>query len=230
MRGDLTCFHEPFGEPWYQGDEARAPRPAPQDKRKPGLTFASVWQGMLDAAREQAVFSKDMPHHTDHIWDDAFLGRISHSFLIRDPAKVLASLQRSYAKAGMEKGFEPHEISFEAQHQLFDLLSARDGKPPLVIDSDDLLADPPAMVRAYCEGINIPYIESALNWEPGGRDEVLWYDGDDNVWHAALRDSDGLKAQPRKTVDVSELPDEMRTLYHDFIPHYQALHAHRLIP
>lgn len=230
MRGDLTCFHEPFGEPWYQGDEARAPRPAPPDKRKPGLTFATVWQKMLDAAEQQPVFSKDMPHHTDHMWDAAFLGRISHAFLIRDPAKVLASLQRSYAKAGMEEGFEPHEISFEAQHRLFDLLSERDGKPPLVIDSDDLLSDPPTMVRAYCEGIGIPYIESALSWEPGSRSEVLWYDGDDNVWHAALRDSDGLKAQPRKTVDVSELPDAMQALYDEFMPHYRALHANRLVP
>ncbi|MCP4301768.1 MAG: sulfotransferase family protein, partial [Gammaproteobacteria bacterium] len=25
MRGDMTCFHEPFGEAWYQGEDARWP-------------------------------------------------------------------------------------------------------------------------------------------------------------------------------------------------------------
>ena len=26
MRGDLACFHEPFGEAWYQGDDSCAPQ------------------------------------------------------------------------------------------------------------------------------------------------------------------------------------------------------------
>ena len=28
-RGDMTCFHEPFGEAWYQGEEALWPRLKP---------------------------------------------------------------------------------------------------------------------------------------------------------------------------------------------------------
>lgn len=228
MRGDMACFHEPFGEPWYQGDDARAPRPAPEDKRKPGLTFATVWERMQAAAAQKPVFSKDMPHHTDHMWDDGFLGAINHSFLIRDPAKVLASLQRSYEKAGMAEGFEPHEISFEAQHRLFDILTERNGKPPVVIDSDDLLADPPRMVAAYCDAIGVPFIAEALSWEPGARTEVLWYDSDDSTWHSSLRDSDGLKAQNRKAVDLSTLPDGTKELYDMFLPHYEHLHRHRI--
>jgi adenylylsulfate kinase len=26
MRGDMACFHEPFGLAWYQGSDARARR------------------------------------------------------------------------------------------------------------------------------------------------------------------------------------------------------------
>ena len=228
MRGDLACFHEPFGEAWYQGPEARAPRSAPLDRQKPDVTFASVWQRMLDAADQRPVFSKDMPHHADHLWDDAFLDRVSHSFLIRHPAKVLASLHRSYQKSGFEAGFEPHEISFEAQHRLFHLLADRTGIAPVVIDSDDLLADPPTMVRAFCEAIGIPLIADALTWEPGARDEVLWYDGNDDIWHATLRDSDGLKAQPPKSADPDQLPDNLRRHYDGFMELYSALHTHRL--
>ena len=36
MRGDMTCFHEPFGEPWYQGEEPLWPRLKPDSPRTPG--------------------------------------------------------------------------------------------------------------------------------------------------------------------------------------------------
>jgi len=228
MRGDLICFHEPFGEAWYQGPEARAPRRVPADRYKPDVTFASVWQRMQLAAERQPVFSKDMPHHADHLWTDTFLDRISHSFLIRHPAKVLASLSRSYEKAGMKDGFVPHEISFVAQYRLFHLLADRTGTPPVVIDSDDLLTNPPAMVKAYCEAIGIPYMAEALNWEPGARDEVLWYDGNDDIWHASLRDSDGLKPQPLQPVDAGKLPGNLRGHYDSFMRCYESLREHRL--
>ena len=229
QRGDLACFHEPFGMAWYQGPEARAPRPAPADRRRPEATFHKVWADILEAAERRPVFVKDMPHHTDHLWTDAFLDRITHSFLIRDPAKVLASLHRSYQKAGMADGFEAHEISFGPQRALFDLLCSRGLAPP-VLDSDDLLEDPQTMVRTYCEAIGVPFIADALSWEPGARDEVLWYDGNDDIWHASLRDSDGLKPTPRKAVDPANLPPYLARHYDAFLSHYSALHPHRLRP
>ena len=43
QRGDLTCFHEPFGMAWHQGPEARAPRPASADRQRPEATFKNIW-------------------------------------------------------------------------------------------------------------------------------------------------------------------------------------------
>ncbi len=230
MRGDMACFHEPFGEAWYQGDDARAPRLTSASSRKPGLNFDTVLQKMQAAALKRPVFSKDMPQFTDHLWNDDFLSRFEHSFLIRNPAKVLASLHRSWVKSGNDEGFSRNEIGFDEQRRLFDLLCTQFGKTPVVIDSDDLLENPPAMVEKYCNAIGIPFIAKALSWEPGSRSEVLWYDGDDSIWHETLRNSDGLKAQPRKSVEVNELPENLQVLYRDFLPHYQHLHSHRLRP
>jgi len=70
----------------------------------------------------------------------------------------------------------------------------------------------------------------ALSWEPGSRNEVLWYDGDDSIWHETLKNSDGLKAQPRNTIKIDELPQRLQALYRDSLPHYQHLHRHRLRP
>ena len=229
QRGDLACFHEPFGMAWYQGPEARAPRRAPEERRRPQATFDQIWRDILTAAETRPVFVKDMPHHTDHLWDDAFLARITHSFLIRQPAKVLASLHRSYEKAGFTDGFEDHEISFGPQQKLFDLLRAK-GQTPPVLDSDDLLEDPETMVRVYCEALGIPFVPEALSWEPGARDDVLWYDGNDEIWHSSLRDSDGLKPIARKHVDPASLPANLAGHHASFLKNYNALHAHRLRP
>ena len=228
MRGDLACFHEPFGEAWYQGEDARAPRLDASSPRKPGLSFASVQEKLLQAAHKRPVFIKDMPQFTDHLWDSAFLGRFRHSFLIRDPAKVLASLQRSWDKKGDTVGFTRNEIGFDEQRHLFDTLFVQFDKTPVVIDSDDLLEDPHGMVAAYCEAMGIPFIAEALSWEPGSRSEVLWYDGDDSIWHETLKNSDGLKPQPRQSADVNELPSRLQDLYHEFLPHYQHMYACRL--
>jgi hypothetical protein len=43
-----------------------------------------------------------------------------------------------------------------------------------------------------------------------------------------LRDSDGLKAQPRRYIDISEAPDRVKEIYDIVLPHYQHLYAHRL--
>jgi len=196
MRGDMACFHEPFGLAWYQGSDARAPRLTPDSPRKMDVSFDTVLADIETAAANRPVFVKDMPHFTCHLWTDEFLDRIQHSFLIRNPAKVMTSLQRSYEKNGDTEGFTDLELGFEEQRQLFDRLFDRDGVAPTVIDSDDLLADPPAMVRRYCDALGIPFIADALSWEPGDRSEVLWYDANDSVWHESLKNSDGLRAQP----------------------------------
>ena len=228
MRGDMACFHEPFGEAWYQGEDARAPRLTADSPRKPGLDFASVQRKLRTASERQPVFAKDMPQFTDHLWSGDFLDQYRHSFLIRDPAKVLSSLQRSWDRKGDTQGFSRNEIGFDEQRKLFDILCDRLGSPPVVIDSDDLLADPPTMVAAWCDALGIPFIEAALSWEPGSRSEVLWYDGDDSIWHESLKNSDGLKPQPGRPANPDALPSRLRRLYEDFLLHYRHLHGFRL--
>ncbi len=221
MRGDMACFHEPFGEAWYQGDDALWPRLTPDSPRQPGLTYGSVLATLQGAAEKRPVFSKDMPQFTEHLWSDGFLKHFRHSFLIRDPAKVLTSCHRNWPH------FLAKEIGFHDQRRLFDLLCERDGEPPPVIDSDDLLEDPHGIVDAWCGAVGIPFISEALSWEPGERSEVLWYDKD-GVWHQALKNSDGLKPQPRKPADIAKTPDWVQQMYEDFLPHYRHLYAQRL--
>ena len=96
-----------------------------------------------------------------------------------------------------------------------------------MIDSDDVLANPFGVVQAWCEAVGIPFIERALSWEPGPRDEVSWWDG--GSFHELLRNSDGLKPQPRRDAKpVSEMPQRVQDVYAKVWPHYQHLYAHRI--
>ena len=222
MRGDMTCFHEPFGEAWYQGEEPRWPRARADSVRTPGLTLDGVWAKQREAVGHGPVFSKDFPHYVAHMWTEERLDLFRHTFLIRDPAKTLASLYRHWPD------FHPGEVGAVEQRELFDRIADRDGAAPPVLDSDDLLADPASMVMAYCDAAGIRFMPEALRWEPGARDEVSWWDG--GSFHENLRNSDGLKPQPARSVDIGRAPARVRTAYDAVIEHYEHMRRYRLRP
>jgi len=220
QRGDMECFHEPFGEAWYQGENPLWPRATAESKRTPGLTLDSVLETLKAAACRGPVFSKDFPHYIDHIWDEELLALFNHSFLIRDPAKTITSMFDKWPE------FHEKEVGFAEQRALFDRLWDRDGEPPPVLDSDDLMENPYKMVKAWCQAVGIRFIPEALSWQPGARDEVSWWDG--GSFHANLRNSDGLRPQKRKYIDISQAPHRVKRVYEQVLPHYEHMLPHRL--
>lgn len=220
MRGDFVCLHEPFGVAYYRGVDRRTTRPD-ENELDPTRSYASTWQEILDARRHGRVFSKDFPSYVMHLVGDDLLDHFQHTFLIRDPAKVLVSMYAQWREFTME------EASFEYLQRMFDLVVERYGTIPPVIDSDDLLDDPHGTVRAYCEAVGIEFVPQALEWEQGDRTEVRWYGG---RWHDALSASTGLRRQP--TNHDADLDDVafLRDMYERCRPHYDALAAHTLTP
>lgn len=222
MRGDFTCFHEPFGEVWYQGDAPDWPRYRPGESvRTPGLTYETRWRELRRAARRGPVFVKEFPMYLERLWSDAFFDRFAHSFLIRHPLKTLSSMHKHWPD------FDIVETGFAQQRRLFDELRDRGGgQAPPVIDSDDLLADPRGVVEAWCTAMGCEFIPSALSWAPGERAEVSWWDG--GSFHQNLRDSDGLKPQPTAPVVLDEAPERVRDALPELLPHYEHLRRFRI--
>ena len=221
QRGDIKCYHEPYGEAWYQGEQPLWPRLTEDSVRTPGLTLDSVHQSLLQAAGREQVFIKDFPHYIDHMWDEMFLSNFTHSFLIRDPAKTITSMHAKWPD------FHEKEVGFAEQRQLFDIISRINGTPPPVIDSDDLLEDPARLIEMWCDAVGLPFVAEALSWSPGARDEVSWWDG--GSFHANLRNSYGLKPQPRtRYIKIDEAPGRVREVHERVLPHYQHLYSYRL--
>ena len=221
QRGDLDCLHEPFGEAWYQGEDPFWPRFREGDKTTPGLTLESVWEDIQTRAQSGPVFLKDFPHYINHMWTPEFLAQFTHAFLIRDPAKTITSIHAKWPD------YDETELGFPEQRALFDLLTALHGTPPPVIDSDDLLENPHAKVERFCAAVDIPFLEHALSWEPGGDpSEHSWWDG--GSFHHNLAKSTGLTPQPRRYVDLADAPARVKMSHKRMKPHYDHLYQHRI--
>ncbi len=123
-----------------------------------------------------AVFyQKHMTHHLlPHMAMD-WLDGLMNAFLIRDPARVLASYIEKRAQVTLE------DLGLPQQQRLFEWTHERTGKVPLVLESDDVLANPEGMLRALCRRTGIAFDSAMLSW-PVGRRGQRWSVGGTLVW------------------------------------------------
>ena len=109
-RGDMRCFHEPYNEAYYYGADRRNNRyynDNPDLAVNEDLTIHSVHRDLTALIENEAVFIKDFAYSVAHMADEAFLDCFTHTFLIRDPEKVITSLHARFADIILP------EISFE---------------------------------------------------------------------------------------------------------------------
>ena len=159
-RGDMTVLHEPFGNLKNYGETDAEGRMF----RSP----VSLLTWLRDESRGRGVFFKDtMDHQYDEVLADRhFLAKARHSFLIRRPEEIAASY---YAL------FPPMTINAIGMERLCEMqaaISGAGGKPPIVIDSDDLVARPAATMAAYCAAMGLPFNPRALTWQRGEQAQV----------------------------------------------------------
>ncbi len=220
QRGDFRCFHEPFNELYYYGEDRRSERDSGVGA-KPGHTYAAVWQDLASQAEEANLFLKDFAYSVEHFVDEPMLETMTHSFLIRDPYKVVQGLANHWPDCSFD------EVGLASLARLFDRIADRDGAAPPVMASDDLLADPAATTRAYCTAVGIEFKPEALEWKPGERREVSWYGEGTGPWHDTLRQSSGIKPQKTSYPPLEDDP-RLMDLYERALPYYEHLLQHKL--
>ena len=221
-RGDMRCFHEPYNEAYYYGADRRNDRyyiAEPELPIKHDLTIASVHRDLTELATGEAVFIKEFGYSIIHMADEAFLNNFTHTFLIRDPEKVITSLHARWPDVTLP------EIGFEELHTLYNRVADRGGKAPVVIDSDELLQVPEAGMKAYCDAVGIPFVGEALQWEKSEKNPT--WNSDADGFHDALKSSTRLEPQKRN-YPALDSSDDMLRLYNASMPHYQALFEKRL--
>ena len=223
QRGDFACFHEPWNETYYYGEDRVSDRDADVEP-KPGHTYASVWAELEQAEADTgAVFVKDFAYSVEHQLSDDRLEAMTHSFLIRDPRRVIQGLAKHWPDCTYD------EVGFESLHRLFERLADRDGTPPPVMASADLLDDPAGTTAAYCAAVGIPFLPDALEWEQGERSEVSWYGEGTGPWHDNLRASTGIQ-KPKTEYPPIEDDPRLVEFYERSLPLYEAMLAHAITP
>lgn len=162
-------------------------------------------------------YQKHMTHHMIPAIPRDWFGQVQHVFLIRHPARVLASY------AAKRENPTLADIGFTQQAEIFDQVQAM-GLPTLVIDSHDVRDAPEAMLRALCAGLDLPFEPAMLAWPAGGHpDDGVWAPH----WYDALHRSTGF-AGPEGP--LPQLPPELQGILEQALEPYQRLKAQALRP
>lgn len=216
-RGDCAVWDEPFYAAYLDATgidhpmraEIIAAHEADPDR------VAAACKGPVPQG-QSLFYQKHMTLHMIGGFDRRWMRVCSNVFLIRHPARVVAS----YSKK--RQGATLADIGFVQQAELFDEVAAWSGQTPIVIDSDDIRANPESMMRSLCVALKIPFTLKMLRWPAGGHAaDGIWA----SHWYGAVHRSTGF--------DVAEgpLPDlggPYASLASAALPYYERLAAHRL--
>ena len=175
------------------------------------------WQDAVAALGEplpddiHVQYVKHMTHHLlPEVGEDWMVG-LRHAYLIRDPARVIAS----YARVRTDPTLA--DLGFEQQARIFQRFAGP------VVDADDLLRDPPGVLQQLCAALEIDFQPSMLTWPAGPRDsDGVWAP----EWYASVEASTGFSAAPPSA--AVSVPDRLQPLLEQARPYYDELAQHRL--
>ncbi|MBX7247878.1 MAG: hypothetical protein K1X35_02385 [Caulobacteraceae bacterium] len=162
-------------------------------------------------------YQKHMTHHMLPEFGLDWTAACSNAFLIRDPARVLASYVKKREHPTLS------DIGVERQAELFDREADRLGRAPPVIEGVDVLADPRGALGRLCAAVGIPFDDAMLAWPSGPRaSDGVWAP----AWYDAVERSTGFgpppaEATPRLDGELARLADAAR-------PYYERLAIHAL--
>lgn len=179
---------------------------------------ATVMRELAQAPVSSPLFyQKQMTHHIPEGMDMSWCAGMRHCFLIRDPLQVIASYLQKMPSVDKDA------IGIVRQAQLFDEISAVTGRPPAVIDSNDVLADPAGVLAATCKALEVPWLpDSMLDWPAGRRDsDGVWA----SHWYQNVERSTGFGSSP---AGAPQLAPEHYELADAMSVHYQKLAKYRL--
>ncbi len=173
-RGDCAVWDEPFYAAYLR--ETGMDHPMREDiiaaHDADAARVAEACTGHIP--QDQSLFyQKHMTLHMIPAFDRGFMRQLTNVFLIRHPARVVASYSKKREAPTLA------DIGFVQQAELFDQVADWLGRAPLVVDSADIRSNPMEKLEKLCAALGIPFTEKMLRWPAGPKP----YDG---VWGPAL--------------------------------------------
>ena len=185
QRADFTVIHEPFTDCYYFGPDRRSRRYGDQPSRS-GYTARAACQAVSESAGKR-VFAKDLCFQAEPYVDEAFLEKVTSTFILRAPQVVLASL------APLKPDFTEDEFGYTAMERLWKRVTSVSPVPPVVVEGDRFRESPRATLEAYCQRIGVPFSADMLYWEHGAIRRWEPHERDSQAkWHSTLESSHGI--------------------------------------
>jgi hypothetical protein len=161
-------------------------------------------------------YQKHMTVHMIAEIDRGFMRECTNVFLIRHPARVVASY------AAKREDPTLMDIGFVQQAELFDDVTRQTGQTPIVIDSADIRANPERALSDLCRALGISFTQKMLTWPAGGHaNDGIWAPH----WYGAVHRSTGF-ADPEGP--LPDLPNSHARLAEAAMPHYEKLAQYRI--
>lgn len=163
-------------------------------------------------------YQKHMAHHVLPDFPRDWMNALTHVFLIRHPARVIASYHVKAENPTLR------DIGAVELTELFEEVTALTGKKPVVIDSADIRQNPETMLRSLCAAIDLSFEPAMLSWPKGGhKDDGVWAPH----WYNAVWQSEGFAGAEGP---LPEVPVHLRSVLEAALPHYERLAGCRLAP
>jgi len=216
-RGDCVVSDEPFYAAYLQATGIDHPMRAEVIASQP--TDPDVVAALCTGPNPDGKpiwYQKHMTMHMVPAFDRSFLRQLTNVFLLRHPARVIAS----YAKK-REAPTLP-DIGFLQQAQLFDQAADLTGTAPPVITAEGIRANPRAALTKLCAALNIPFTDAMLTWPPGPKPyDGVWAPH----WYNAVHRSTGFEDPEGPLPD---LPAAYQRLADQALPAHDRLAAHAI--
>ncbi|MCJ9428161.1 HAD family hydrolase [Kordiimonas marina] len=179
-------------------------------------TVADQLTGPVPAGKS-VFYQKHMSHHMLPGMGRDWMAGLTHAFLIREPARMLAS----YVKTREEVTLE--DLGLPQLSDLFGWVSDRLGSAPPVVDSRAVLEDPEGQLSALCAALGIPFDPAMLSWPAGKRDsDGVWAPW----WYESVERSTGFMAPPEGPAPT--LDARLQRIADAAQPYYDDLAQYRL--
>jgi len=174
QRDDTTVFDEPLYAHYLRVSGREHPGGAEVLASQDPNGAQVVRDVLLGEHASPVVFFKQMAKHLVDL-DRSFMAQGHNVLLTREPHDMLTSLQRQVPDATLA------DTGFVELNEILDDLIAR-GRAPIVVETKRLLKDPPRVLQALCDRLELPWQDSMLSWPAGPKPEdgvwaPYWYDG-----------------------------------------------------
>ena len=235
----IKHFCEPFALPHYFGPDKRSVQFVDEPEVAERFGTIPTYQEKLQEiiANYEGYDVNFIREHAMYAWPDIIPKEIMqssyHTFIIRNPEKAIKSVYRQTLldfKESVWSHIVPDELGFKEQLMMYEYITNDLKLDAIMIDADDLMANPREVLEKYCAFVGLEFNESMLDWSKDDlKTETKPWEFLPNSWIKDVKETRGFRKND-KTQDTNiEYPKFIYDAITENMVYYEKLQKHKLV-